>query len=60
MLHVNNQKNRGICFIEGKKWKENLVNRHKHLSRHFNVQTNKTYHTTFLLHMIYNIHVEPI
>jgi hypothetical protein len=60
LLHVNYRENRGICFVEGIKWKANLVNRYKHFSRHFNVQTNKTYYTTVLMPTIYNIHVEPM
>jgi len=47
LLHVNYRENRGICFIEGTKWKENSVNRYKYLSRNFNVQTNETYYTIF-------------
>ena len=60
LLDVNYRENRGICFIEGIKWKANLVNMYKYLSRNFNVQTNMTFYTTFLMPMVYNIHVGPI
>jgi len=60
LLDVNYRENRGICFIEGIKWKANLVNRYKYLSRNFNVQTNKAYYRTVLMTMIYSIHVGPM
>ena len=60
LLHVNYRENRGICFIEGIKWKAHFVNRYKYLSRNFNLQANKKYDTTFLMPVNYNIHVEHI
>jgi hypothetical protein len=60
LLNVNYPEKTGICFIEGIKWKANFVNMYKYSSRYFNVQTNKTYYTAVLMHVIYNINVEPI
>jgi len=59
LLHVNYRENSGICFIEGIKWKANFVNRYMYLGRNFNVQTNYKYYTSFVMPMVYNIHVEP-